>query len=309
MALPNASKTRNFFANFLTFWIPIKIYRVCLRNIIKIGVFNYIKTIKAEKTTKFPTTLAIGAIMKNEGPYLKEWLDYHILVGVEKFYLYDNESTDNTTEILKPYIKKGIVEYNYIEGKSKQYTAYVDILKKHSWDTKWIALIDLDEFIVPVQHKTIPEFLSTLPKNCSNLVMTWVLYGSSGHETKPDGLVMENYKNHRKKTSGVKSIINPRFVSEIKIHVCTVAGFIMDENGKKLGRIDQTNNPPTISKIRVNHYVTKSREEFEKRVKRGGGCNGPDSKSYQEKAKKFDWYNTDTVYDNIMDKYIAKLKK
>ena len=57
--------------------------------------------------------LSICAIMKNEGPYVKVWIDYHRLVGVKRFYIYDNESTDNMKEVLDPYIQKGIVVYKY----------------------------------------------------------------------------------------------------------------------------------------------------------------------------------------------------
>ena len=45
--------------------------------------------------------LTISAIMKNEGPYLKEWLEFHHMVGVEHFFLYDNNSDDKTREILE----------------------------------------------------------------------------------------------------------------------------------------------------------------------------------------------------------------
>ena len=48
--------------------------------------------------------LSITAVLQNEAPYIKEWIEYHRLVGVERFYIYDNESTDNVKEILKPYI-------------------------------------------------------------------------------------------------------------------------------------------------------------------------------------------------------------
>ena len=51
-------------------------------------------------------TLSIAAIMKNEKPYLKEWLEYHQLIGVEHFYLCDNDSNDGTEEYLQPYIKQ-----------------------------------------------------------------------------------------------------------------------------------------------------------------------------------------------------------
>ena len=38
------------------------------------------------------------AIFQNEAPYLKEWIEYHRLIGVEHFYLYNNGSTDNYDE-------------------------------------------------------------------------------------------------------------------------------------------------------------------------------------------------------------------
>lgn len=63
--------------------------------------------------------LAIVTIMKNEAPYVKEWLDYHILVGVKKFYIYDNDSDDNLHDILRPYIEQGIVEYTFFPGGRK----------------------------------------------------------------------------------------------------------------------------------------------------------------------------------------------
>ena len=50
--------------------------------------------------------LAIVAIFKDEGKYLKEWLDYHLLAGVDHFYLYNNDSSDDYAEVLAPYVEK-----------------------------------------------------------------------------------------------------------------------------------------------------------------------------------------------------------
>ena len=55
--------------------------------------------------------LSVAAIMKNEKPYLKEWLEYHLLQGVEHFYLCDNGSTDGTDAYLEPYVAKGVITY------------------------------------------------------------------------------------------------------------------------------------------------------------------------------------------------------
>ena len=49
----------------------------------------------------FPYELAIVAIFKDEAPYLREWLDYHLLAGVEHFYLYSNESSDGHADYLR----------------------------------------------------------------------------------------------------------------------------------------------------------------------------------------------------------------
>lgn len=309
MTIPNISKQRKFLSKLLTFWIPIKSYRQTLRGIIQFGIKNSFNVKKSDKITKFPHELAIVAIMKNEGPYLKEWLDFHILVGVTKFYLYDNDSSDNTTEILKPYIERGIVEYTFFPGKAQQQNAYIDMLNKHSMETRWLAIIDLDEFLVPVNHETLPDYLNTLPKNTAQLVVGWEQYGSSGHKTKPDGLLMENYKRHAAKSWGVKSIVNPRLVYETSNpHVHKVAGFTVDENGKKLGRIIQTEKRNiTTHKIRCNHYVTKSFAEYVARLNQGSATTQKSSE--YRSVEKFNWYDRNEVYDDIMDKYIPKIKK
>ena len=49
-------------------------------------------------------TVAVCAIFKNESVFLKEWLEYHLLIGVEHFYLYNNFSEDNYQDILAPYL-------------------------------------------------------------------------------------------------------------------------------------------------------------------------------------------------------------
>ena len=52
--------------------------------------------------------LSVCAIFKSEISHLKEWIEYHQLVGVDHFYLYNNGKDSLVREILKPFIKKGI---------------------------------------------------------------------------------------------------------------------------------------------------------------------------------------------------------
>ncbi len=93
--------------------------------------------------------LAVVAILKNEGRYLKEWLDYHLAAGVDHFYLYDNDSADNQAEVAKPYVEAGLVDYFPTPGKAMQIVAYNNAIKKFKFQSRYMAFIDLDEFLLP----------------------------------------------------------------------------------------------------------------------------------------------------------------
>ncbi len=54
--------------------------------------------------------LGIASQFRDEAPYLKEWVEYHRMVGVDHFWLYNNSSIDNWEEVLQPYIDEGLVE-------------------------------------------------------------------------------------------------------------------------------------------------------------------------------------------------------
>lgn len=306
MALPVITKPRKIFAVLCTFWIPIKRIRKKYRAILLMGFFKWLRARKYDQTHTFNHNLAIGAIMKDEGPYLKEWLEYHILVGVEKFYLYDNGSSDDTMNIVKPYIERGIVDLIDFPGKGKQMAAYRDIINRYSYDSRWIAFIDLDEFLVPGDGEKLTDILSSLP-DFAELAVSWVIYGSSGLVERPKGLVLENYKHHADKSWGIKSIVNPRLVVTMNNPHCNlVAGYIIDENGKKLGYINQTNNPPSCNRIRCNHYITKSYEEYIIRRTRGKATDGVPQTDIVAKFKISD---RNEVYDSTMEPFVTKLKE
>ena len=97
----------------------------------------------------FLHNLAVVAILKDEGNYLKEWLDYHLLAGVDHFYLYDNDSSDNQAEVAKPYVEAGLVDYFPLPGKAMQMVAYNDAVKRFKFHCRYMAFIDLDEFVYP----------------------------------------------------------------------------------------------------------------------------------------------------------------
>ena len=111
------------------------------------------KIMEKERSEIFKHEVAIVSISKNEGPYLIEWIEFHRMVGVTKFYFYDNESNDDTLDLLKPYIEAGIVDYTLQRGKAQQLVAYNDAIKKHKRECRWMAFLDMDEYLMPVDSE------------------------------------------------------------------------------------------------------------------------------------------------------------
>jgi hypothetical protein len=271
---------------------------------------------------KEPVYLSIVAIMKNEAPYIQEWIEFHKLVGVERFYLYDNESTDNTKEILKPYIDEGVVVYKYVEGKCKQVACYNDAIYKYQNQSRWIAFIDLDEFIVPVKGKNIPQLLKRYEKYPA-VGVNWVMFDSNGHDKKPDGLVIENYTNREKRLKDIsnkhiKSIVNPKEVLRYEIHFGYYknSNYAVDTNCKKIKLFKKLplylyhvafafTKKNLHNVMRINHYHTKSREEYKIRCAQGSAC----SKKIKEVCENAINFKCVTVQDKVILKFLPELKQ
>jgi len=269
----------------------------------------------------FLYNLSIVSIMKNEGPYAKEWIDYHLLAGVEHFYIYDNDSPDNLKEVLQPYINAGIVTYTFFPGEVMQCAAYNDALKKYRFLSRYIAFIDGDEFIFPQDNKNIPEVLedifSQFP-NGSGLAINWHLYGSNFQEKADYSKgVLERFTRRCEKHYGnplnnqgldhgnayTKTVTNPRAVDFFPDphYPNYYAGlYRINEEGKPANTLS-INYPITDNKICINHYVLKSREEYEKKIPRGDSYYSKNPR----KKENFSHDNANDEFDDEILKYRA----
>lgn len=217
--------------------------------------------------------LAVCAIAKDEGPYFKEWIEWHRSRGVDKFYIYDNESTDCTRAVLEEYVRTGLVEYVPFPGYRRQLAAYDDCLRRHRFDARWIAFIDLDEFIVPVKDRTIPEFLRRF-EAFPAVEINWLVYGSGGARKKLPGTMMERFRSHSQPSHvlnrHVKSIVDPRRVfNMIGCHeAARISGCAADSHGNPIKK-NFREREPQQDVIRINHYAVRSYEEFLEKQARG----------------------------------------
>lgn len=255
--------------------IPHKMTRNRWRGILRYGPVNALRLKRRLRSdlTRPEHYLAVCAIAKDEGPYFKEWIEWHLSQGVDHFYIYDNESSDGTREILQPYIDSGVVEYKYWPGHRRQLAAYDDCLEHYRLASRWIAFIDLDEFIVPVKDASIPAFLKRFEAFAA-VEINWLVYGSGGHKTKSPGTMMERFRFHslpgHRLNRHVKSIVNPREVfTMIGCHeAAKISGSIADSHGQSVTK-NFREREPQQDVIRINHYAVRSYEEFLEKQARG----------------------------------------
>lgn len=259
--------------------------------------------------------IAIVAIMKNEGINLEEWIAYHTVAGVEKFYLYDNESTDNTSEVLDPYIKSGLVDYVFLPTTCKgqmQYTAYNHAIVRHRFECKYMAFVDIDEFIVPTETVSIGECVDSLLKAkplVAGLTVNWNMFGSSGRIQHPEeGCIYAlRYRsaNDCAENVHVKSIVNPRrvlkfFNPHFPLYLIGFKSY--NELGlETLGPFDAT---CSTKKIRINHYYAKSKEDWEIKMGRGIATDMKDLDNYTWEM--FRGADRNDVYDDRIIRYLEQ---
>jgi hypothetical protein len=202
--------------------------------------------------------LAITAVIRNEAANILEWVNFHLLAGVDHFYLYDNGSTDNTYDVLKEYVSSGkvtIIQWPTAFYHATQIFAYTHSAVLRNTEVEWMAFIDADEFLFPSQALDLKDTLASL-NEFSALYVPWRTFGFSGHVTPPKTGVIWNYTemaNLDKADPGMrgeltkyKTIARLRDVTSIKIHTTQTNGKILFDP----------------EEIYLNHYITKSEIEF-----------------------------------------------
>jgi Glycosyltransferase family 92 len=231
----------------------------------------------ARRASRRPDSyLAICGVYRDEASYLAEWIEFHRLVGVEKFFLYDNKSTDNHLEVLKPYIDDGTVTlHDWPHFPAAQHSAYDHCLREHSQAARWIAFIDLDEFLFSPTYRPLPEVLGEF-EAWPAVGVNSVFFGTSGHRTRPAGLVVENYTENDSGEGklAIKSIVDPmRAVRcESVHHFSYTHGLAVNENGYPIQA--QFAKSVSHSVLRINHYWAKSVEQFRAKCAQPGAANG-----------------------------------
>ncbi len=227
------------------------------------------------------SSIAAVCVVKNEADDLAEWLGFHLAAGVKTILVYDNGSTDETRSIALAFSEKydvRVIPWS-LNSHDYQRRAYMDSLWRLTGQVDWIAFIDADEFITSRDPQTTLRFLDNIDADVGQICLNWAAFGSSGHDQRPDGLVIESYTMRSVASAGinrhVKSLVRPAAVRNcINPHAFQVTGRTVDTNLNDIiwsnrDGVGLVAGAPLYDKLWINHYWTKSKSHWLKKLARG----------------------------------------
>ncbi|WP_439110790.1 glycosyltransferase family 2 protein [Lentibacter sp.] len=246
------------------------------------------------KLPKGNTGNVIVGCMKNESPYILEWVAYHRAMGVDNFLIYTNGCEDNTTELLDHLQKMGVLQHrdnNKWKGKSPQQFALNKAQKEPViQNAEWIIHIDVDEFINVRTGNGTLEDLFKATKGATNIAMTWRLFGHNDVHKLSDDFVIEQFDTCAPKYCpkphtvwGFKSMF--KNLDAYRKISCHRPNQVIDEKRDQLKWVNGSGDDVTgdyikggwrsskktigYDLVQLNHYALRSAESFLIKRQRG----------------------------------------
>ncbi len=165
--------------------------------------------------------ILVTTCMKNEGPFILEWLAWHLAIGVTDIVVFSNDCTDGTDALLDHLAYRGVLRHLPNPAVTMGSTSYQplalkftqeEILPMENYD--YVISMDVDEFInIRVRNGLMSDLLESSP-DFDVLTMTELNHGCNGHVDYEDRWLTETFPLHQKEMPnqknarrGVKSIV------------------------------------------------------------------------------------------------------
>ncbi len=289
-------------------------YYFRLALMVSVELFFKLLFLKKKKFEPKKYHISICSCFKDEAPFIKEWIEYHLMIGVDHFYLYNNNSTDGYMDVLLEYIDKGIVTLTDFPQIPVQQAAYQHWYDNYRGETDWVSFLDLDEFFTPLKHDNLPEWLSENDR-FPVLSIYWKMFGTSGAmEHDYNRLVTEQYTVSWQKLDGIgKLLINTNYaiekITRVSMHnthvmykgfsippINTYGHFIFSDLNRTSKRVPN---------IQVNHYWSKAFKCYEQKHKKGSGAFAKSWKTFD----KFLWHENHNISSDFsIYRFLIQLK-
>jgi hypothetical protein len=124
---------------------------------------------------------AICVIIKNELRYIDEWVDYHMLIGFSKIFVYDNSDDHGSTIRWRNSRKdRDRLQIFKVEGERQQMNSYKKCAKEAKYqNVSWLLFSDIDEFVLLKKHARVDYFVNEYGK-FGQILLQWRVFGTMG---------------------------------------------------------------------------------------------------------------------------------
>lgn len=239
------------------------------------------------------TQYTVVTSMKDEGPYLLEWVAYHRAIGFTDIVVAANDCSDGTDKMLERLQQLGLVHYlpNFVPLGGRPHSFALKLADSHPAvrGADFALVIDADEFlIVKSGTRTVSELADALAKyNADAMLVSWRLIGSSGQSKYKDRPVLERFAtgSDPKNREGVKTFFRMSEDLRLAIHFPKPRKPGQQGARRKFSVIDASGNPVDITAMSWNgvkgvpgrdaaeiaHFMIKSSEEYLTKIFRGDG--------------------------------------
>ena len=143
--------------------------------------------------------VVVVSTMKNEGPYIVDWIAHHRAIGVDHFLIYTNDCSDETTGLLDALAADGCVTHRknpFRElGGVPQRAAFRAAQKEEVVQSAaWLMPLDVDEFLaIHVGEGRLSDLFEAVPE-ASVISLPWRLFGNADIAEIEDRPVWEQFR-------------------------------------------------------------------------------------------------------------------
>jgi len=173
------------------------------------------KKMKEEGKDKYMYYSCLFAPSKHENLYIREFIEYYLKLGVEKFYFADDnpENVENLSDVIDDYIKKGIVDIDYIHERNFSALGLTEYaFQSIKFRCKWILIFDADEFLEFTNKSMTLKTYLEMPifNKCDVIRIHWIIYDDNNlvyYDNRPVNERFTHGQPHSKHNIFHKSII------------------------------------------------------------------------------------------------------
>ncbi|PLS20003.1 glycosyltransferase family 2 protein [Neptunicoccus cionae] len=230
--------------------------------------------------------------LRNEGPYVVDWLAHHLASGFDHMLVLTHDCDDGSAELLQALAADGRIThlpFDYTAEKTVQWQA-LNIAKTHPLvkSADWVMFFDCDEYLnLPEPHKSLKDLVATLP-DAEAIAFPWRLFGAAGQERFDTAPVTERFVQaaprdiHYPLANLYKTLFRPKSFRQLGVHRprnkkdrvprwFVSSGQPLPEgvaaNDKAISLYGLLDTDAPIAYL--NHYSVRSAQEFMLKAQRG----------------------------------------